>query len=110
VSVGMMMFWSDLYAVTENPRHLELMHRYERPLLYEPLLRGEDVLTNMHVNMTVPEILGAARAYEVTGEERFRRIVENYWTLAVDRRGALANGRESSGEVRTAPGALSPRR
>lgn len=108
-SGGMMMFWADLYAVTENPRHLELMHRYERPLLYEPLLRGEDVLTNMHVNMTVPEILGAARAYEVTGEERFRRIVENYWTLAVDQRGYFATGGQSSGEVWTPPGTFSPR-
>ena len=45
---GLMELWADLYDVTHDPRHLELMRRYERPLLFEPLLRGEDVLTNMY--------------------------------------------------------------
>lgn len=106
---GMMMHWANLYAVTGDEQHLELMHRYERPLLFEPLLRGEDVLTNMHANTTVPEVLGAARAYEVTGDERYRRIVENYWELAVNRRGSFATGGQSSGEVWTPPGRFAAR-
>lgn len=106
---GMMMHWANLYAVTGSKKHLELMRRYERPLLFEPLLRGEDVLTNMHANTTVPEVLGAARAYEVTGEDRYRRIVENYWKLAVESRGSFATGGQSSGEVWTPPNRLSAR-
>lgn len=106
---GMMMHWANLYAVTKDEKHLELMRRYERPLLFEPLLRGEDVLTNMHANTTVPEVLGAARAYEVTGEERYRKIVENYWTLAIDKRGCFATGGQTSGEVWTPMGRLSAR-
>lgn len=100
---GMMMHWANLYEITKDARHLELMRRYERPRLFEPLLRGEDVLTNMHANTTVPEVLGAARAYEVTGEERYRKIVENYWRLAVDERGFFVTGGQSSGEVWTPP-------
>ncbi len=98
---AMMQHFANLYAVTKDPRHLELMRRYERPLLFDPVSRGEDVLTNMHVNTTVPEILGAARAYEVTGEERYLNIVKNYWDLAVARRGAFVTGGQSSGEVYT---------
>ncbi len=98
---GIMEHWANLYALTGNDRHLELMKRYERPLLFEPLYRGEDVLTNMHANTTIPEVHGAARAYEVTGEERYRRIVENYWKLVVNRRGMYATGGQTSGEVWT---------
>lgn len=98
---AMMQHFANLYAVTKNPKHLELMHRYERPLLFEPLYRGEDVLTNMHVNTTIPEVLGAARAYEVTGEERYLSIAQNYWNLAVEKRGTFVTGGQSSGEVYT---------
>lgn len=98
---GLMELWADLYAVTKEPGHLELMRRFERPELFEPLLRGEDVLTNQHANATIPEVHGAARAYEVTGEERYRRIVESYWDLAVRRRGTFATGGQTSGEIWT---------
>ncbi len=98
---GIMELWADLYQITGDQKHLELMRRYERPRLTEPVLRGEDVLTNMHANTTIPEIHGCARAYEVTGEERYRKIVENYWDLAVTRRGTFATGGQTDGEVWT---------
>ena len=98
---GMMHHFANLYAVTKDPRHLELVRRYERPHLFDPISRGEDVLTNMHMNATVPEVLGAARAYEVTGEERYFTIVKNYWDLAVTKRGTFATGGQSSGELYT---------
>lgn len=101
---GMMELWADLYAVTGDEKHLALMRRYERPRLFEPLLRGEDVLTNMHANTTIPELHGAARAYEVTGEERYRRIVESYWRLAVEERGMYATGGQTCGEIWTPMG------
>lgn len=99
---GIMELWADLYGITKDPKHLELVRRYERPLLFEPLYNGVDVLTNMHANATIPEIHGCARAYEVTGEERYRKIVENYWRLAVEERGTFATGGNTSGEIWTA--------
>lgn len=96
---GIMEFWGDLYAVTKDPNHLTLMRRYERPRLTTPIYNGIDVLTNNHANTTIPEIHGCARAYEVTGEERYRKIVENYWDLAVTKRGTFATGGQTNGEV-----------
>jgi len=98
---GMMLHWANLYAVTNDEKHLELMRRYERPLLFGPLALGKDILTNMHVNTTIPEILGAARGYEVTGKIRYRTIVEQYWELAVTNRGMYVTGGQSCGEVWT---------
>lgn len=100
---AMMEFWADLYAVTGDEKHKILMERYERPRLTEPLWRGEDVLTNMHANATVPEIHGCARAYEVTGDERYLTIVKNYWQQAVTKRGMFVTGGQTAGEVWTPP-------
>ncbi|HCA70259.1 MAG TPA: hypothetical protein DEP17_07650, partial [Lachnospiraceae bacterium] len=52
-------------------------------------------------NTTIPEAHGAARAYEVTGEERYRNIAESYWACAVRNRGTFATGGQTSGEVWT---------
>lgn len=100
-SGALMELWADLYAVTKDDKHLQLMKRYERPKLTDPLFEGKDVLTNMHANTTIPEIHGCARAYEVTGEERYRTIVENYWECAVTNRGQYATGGQTNGEVWT---------
>jgi uncharacterized protein len=106
---GMMEAWADVYAATRKPEHLELMHRYTRRRLFEPLLRGDDVLTNMHANTTIPEVHGAARAYEVTGNPWYRQVVEAYWKSAVTDRGSYCTGSQTNGEVWSPPGELSAR-
>jgi hypothetical protein len=100
---GMLEVWADLYGITGKQEHLDLINRYDRPRLFERLLAGEDVLTHHHANTTVPEIHGAARAYEVTGNERFRRIVEAYWNCAVTQRGTFSTGGQTIEEVWTPP-------
>jgi len=100
---GMLEVWADLYGVTGKQEHLELVHRYDRPRLFDRLLAGEDPLTNRHANTTIPEAHGAARAYEVTGEERWREIVETYWRCAVTDRGAFCTGGQTTGEIWTPP-------
>ena len=106
---GMLEVWADLYALTGKPEHLELMRRYDRPRFFDPLLAGHDVLTNKHANTQIPEILGAARAWEVTGEQRWRDIVEAFWDAAVTSRGTYCTGGSTCGEVWQPPQLLSAR-
>jgi DUF1680 family protein len=96
---GMLEIWADLYAETGDPADLELIARYDRRRFFDRLLAGEDVLTNRHANTQVAEILGAARAWEVTGEPRWRRIVEEFWRRAVRERGTYCTGGSTSAEV-----------
>lgn len=107
---GMLEVWADLLAATGDPVFRELLERYEHRSLFDGLLAGDDVLTNRHANTTIPEVLGAARAYEVTGEERWRRVVEAYWDWAVTRRGTFCTGGQTSGEIWAPPFAFSARR
>ena len=100
---GMLEAWANLYGVTGKQEHADLIERYDRPRLFDRLLAGGDPLTNMHANTTIPEAHGAARAYEVTGEKRWRRIVEAYWRFAVTDRGYFCTGGQTAGEIWTPP-------
>jgi len=106
---GMLEVWANLYAVTGAPEHKDLIARYDRPRFFDKLLAGEDVLTNRHANTTVPEVHGAARAWEVTGDSRWRAIVDAYWRMAVTTRDAFCTGGQTNGEVWTPPGTLATR-
>ncbi|GHU72676.1 hypothetical protein FACS189450_10900 [Spirochaetia bacterium] len=96
---GMLEIWAELYGITKNEDYRILMEKYYRGRLFEPLRAGEDVLTNMHANTTIPEVLGAARAYEVTGEKKYLDIVTAYWKSAVTDRGQYATGGQTAGEI-----------
>lgn len=98
---GMLEIWAELYGLTGKAEYRELMDRYWRPSLFNRLLAGEDALTNQHANTTIPEILGAARAFEVTGESRWREVVEAYWRQAVTEREPFCTGGQTMGEIWT---------
>ncbi len=103
---GMLEVWADLLEATGQPEYHLLMERYTRRRLIDPLLAGDDPLTNMHANTTIPEILGAARAYEVTGEGKWLEAVKAYWALAVERLPRSATGGSTCGEVWVPEGRL----
>jgi uncharacterized protein len=103
---GMLEIWAQLYGITGKAEYRELMDRYTRRELFDALLDGSDPLSNMHANTTIPEILGAARAYEVTGEERWLDIAKAYWNLAAERLPRYATGGSTEGEVWVPEGRL----
>jgi uncharacterized protein len=106
---GMLEVWADLYGITGKPIYRDLMTRYDRRRLFDRLLEGKDPLTNKHANTTIPEAHGAARAYEVTGDKRWRDIALAYWKCAVTARGYYATGGQTNGEIWTPPGKLAAR-
>ena len=98
---GMLEVWCDLYEITQKEKYQILIERYYRSRLFEPLLEGKDVLTNMHANTTIPEALGCAKAYEITGDEKWMEIVKAYWKCAVTDRGYFVTGGQTQGEIWT---------
>jgi len=98
---GMLEIWADLYEITGEDRYLELIGKYDRRAFFDPLLEGVDVLTNMHANTTIPEVIGCARVFEATGNERYKNIAIAYWDLAVTKRGTWATGGQTMGEIWT---------
>lgn len=107
---NMLGVWATLYGLTGEAEHRRLVERYDRRTLFDGLLKGEDVLTNRHANTTIPEVIGAAQAFEATGDERYRAVVEAYWEQAIATRGTFATGGQTSAEEWTPPGELASRR
>ena len=106
---GMLEEWADLLAATGKEKYRTLIECYDRHRLFDPLLAGVDVLTNMHANTTIPEVLGCARIYEVTGDTRYRDIALAYWEQAVTKRGFYATGGQTLGEIWTPPYSMAGR-
>ncbi len=106
---GMLEIWASLFRITGKGMFRELMDRYYRESLFDGLLEGRDVLTNMHANTTIPEVLGAAAWYEATGEEKMLQIVKRYWEAAVTRKGYYATGGQTCGEIWSPDGQLGAR-
>lgn len=101
---GMLELWADLYGATKDEKYLRLASRYGMPDLFGALLADKDTLTSDHANASVPWIQGAARLYEVTGDARYRRIVESFWHQAVEQRGMFATTGANAGEFWIPPG------
>ena len=80
---GMREIMADVYAITGDRRYLALAVRFSNAKLMEPLSRREDRLTGYHANTQVPRLLGAARVYEFTGEQKERIAAEFFWETVV---------------------------
>jgi DUF1680 family protein len=80
---GMNESLADVYALTREPRHLALAERFCHRGFLDPLAAGEDHLAGEHANANIPKVLGAARLYELTGEPRYRRMAEFFWSTVV---------------------------
>lgn len=106
---GMLEIWADFYEFTKDNKYKELIAKYDRRKFFDPLLEGVDAITNMHANTTIPEIIGCARVYEVTGDERYKNIAINYWNLAVEQRGSFSTGGQTMGEIWTPPHSMEAR-
>ncbi|HTR21040.1 MAG TPA: beta-L-arabinofuranosidase domain-containing protein [Gemmatimonadales bacterium] len=87
----------NLAAITGEPAWRDLAHRFDHERIFGPLADGRDELKGLHVNTTIPKIIGAARRYEVTGDERARRVAEYFWREVTTRR-AFCTGGTSNGE------------
>jgi len=76
----------NLYSVTGDPEHLAFAHAFDRASFLGPLALEHDNLSHIHANTHIPEILGAARRYELLGDERYRTVATYFWDRVVDAR------------------------
>lgn len=82
----------NLYSVTGNPDHLALAHKFDQAAFLGPLSLEHDNLSQIHGNTHIPKAIGAARHYEVTGDERYRTMATYFWDRIVDTRTYVTGG------------------
>src|SRR5450759_2335052 len=103
---GMSESFFNLAALTSDLRWAKAGDRFQKKEFLTPLAQHRDELRGLHMNTHVPQVIGAARRFELTGDPRFRAVAEFFW-YAVSSARTFATGGSSTQELwRTSPGRL----
>jgi hypothetical protein len=95
----------NLYAITGDAKYKDLAYRFEHKKFFDPLASHEDKLDKVHANTNIPKVIGAARGYELTGDERYHNISQYFWKEIISDH-IYATGGTSNGEAWHAPDAI----
>jgi DUF1680 family protein len=96
----------NLAAASQDDRWAKTGDRFHKKEFLTPLALHCDELRGLHMNTHVPQVIGAARRFELTCDPRFRSVAEFFW-YAVSSARTYATGGSSQAELwRTSPGRL----
>jgi DUF1680 family protein len=87
----------NLTAVTGDERWARTGDRFTKKWFFNPLALRRDELRGLHVNTHVPQVIGAARRYELSGDVRFHDVADYFWYEVTGAR-SYATGGTSNGE------------
>ena len=104
---GMGEVLGNLYAVTGKREYLNLARRFDKKWFFDPLASRHDELKGLHVNTHIPQVISAARLYELTGDRRYWNIADYFWNEVTSERSYCTGGTSNFETWRTEPGVLS---
>ena len=100
---GMNDVLSNLYAATGKARYLKLARHFDQKSYTEPLSNYRDELKGLHVNSFIPNMIGTAREYELTGDPVLHRIATYFWDQVTNARSYATGGTSNDEAWRTEP-------
>ncbi|MDP0499201.1 MAG: glycoside hydrolase family 127 protein [Verrucomicrobiota bacterium JB022] len=90
---GMNEVLADLSVDTGDERYLRMAIDYfNHRAVLDPMYEGRDALNGLHGNTQIPKVIGVAREYELTGEERFHTAATSFWDHVVNDRSYVIGG------------------
>ena len=104
---GMGEVLSNLYAVTGKTDYLDLARRFDKKSFFDALAAHRDELKGLHVNTHIPQVIAAARLYELTGDKRYWNIADYFWNEVTSERSYCTGGTSNFELWRSDPGVLS---
>lgn len=87
----------NLYALTNYENYKKLAEFFYHTEVMQPLADRNTDLNRKHANTFIPKLIGEARNYEITGNERGRRLAEFFWNTVIDHQ-TFATGSNSDKE------------
>lgn len=87
-------FW-DLYAATGDTISRSLAQSFYQHSYFDPLQQGKENLKGWHTNSFIPNVVGVAREFEVTGEITKKQISELFWQQVTAGRSFVTGGTSS---------------
>ena len=89
---GMNEVLTNLYAITGKAEYLATARRFDERHYTEPLMHGLDKMKGEHVNSFIPNIIGSAREYEMTGDPALRALTAFFWDEVTGARSFVTGG------------------
>lgn len=89
---GMNEAMADLYLITGNRGYLDLAIRFCHKAVLDPLSKGIDELEGKHANTQIPKLVGAAKLFEITGDEYYRDAAVFFWDIVTRNRSYVIGG------------------
>ena len=89
---GMIEMYLNLYGYTGNKDYLTAALAMQKPDWFDQLAKKDDGAIRVHGNVHTPLIVGMARHYELTGNQRSRDIAEFFWHQVVNTRSFATGG------------------
>ncbi len=87
----------NLAAVTGEDRYAKAGDRFTKKRFFNPLALHRDELTGLHVNTHIPQVIGAARRYELSSDARFKDVAAFFFHEVTTARTYVTEG-TSNGE------------
>ena len=104
---GMGEVLANLYGVTGKREYLDLARRFDKKGFFDPLAAHRDELKGLHVNTHIPQVIAAARLYELTGDKRYWNIADYFWNEVTSERAFCTGGTSNWESWKSDPGVLS---
>jgi hypothetical protein len=96
----------NLAAATNDDRWAKAGDRFNKKEFLTPLAQHRDELRGLHMNTHVPQVIGAARRFELTGDPRFHDVAEFFWYAVASARTYATGGSSNNEHWLTSPGRL----
>ena len=80
---GMNEVLANIYAITGDPKYLDLSRKFHDEFVLGKLAQRIDPMPGKHSNTNVPKAIGCSRRYEITGDERDKTIAAFFWEAMV---------------------------
>jgi DUF1680 family protein len=96
---------AELYGITGTAKYLTASRFFDHDILFDPCLAGQDGLNGLHANTNIPEIIGALKIYEVSGDTNCYKIARNFFSIVIGAH-TYINGGNSESEYFCAPNAI----
>lgn len=103
---GMSESFYDLAALVSEVRWAKAGDRFQKKEFLTPLVQHRDELRGLHMNTHVPQVIGAARRFDLTCDPRFRSVAEFFWYAVSSARSFVTGGSSTAELWRTSAGRL----
>jgi uncharacterized protein len=103
---GMSEVLYNLAAATGDDRWGQVGDRFQKKIFITPLAMRQDQLRGLHGNTHIPQVIGAARRYELSSDCRFGDAAEFFWETVKQSRTYATGGSTNNEHWLTQPNHL----